>query len=85
MGTRGAGGVEGAQGRGVGHEQVVSGEGSWVLSLAPVCLAISSSQSAGMLRRTGHGCPFSRAPSMPTSSSPHQTLSCLDLDLGSLA
>lgn len=35
MGTRGAGGVEGAQGRGVGHEQVVSGEGSGVLGPEP--------------------------------------------------
>lgn len=85
MGTRGAGGVEGTQGGGVGQEKAVSGEGSWVLSLVLVFLAISSSQSVRVWRRTGDRHPFSRVPSMPTNSNPHQTPSCLDLDQHTLS
>lgn len=71
MGTRGAGRVEGTQDRGVGQEKAVLGAGSWVLSVTLFSWTVSSRRSVRVLRDRGWG-PFSRVPSMPTISNPHQ-------------
>lgn len=52
--------MAGTQGRGLGQEKAVLGEGSWVLSVALFSLAGSSSQSVRVSRRAFPGsllCP----------------------------
>lgn len=92
VGMRGTDGVEGTQGGGDSSQQGEGGrrwfeervgDETWVLNLAlSVCLAISSRALLLMYQGLwGKGSPFSRIPTIATSSSPHQTLSFLNFDL----